>query len=438
MSVEILVGDALTRLDEMPDKSVHCAVTSPPYWGLRSYHLTKWIGGDPDCEHLGKPVRGENSDSTWHRPSRSAQKYQPVCRYCGAEEVVSGNGIGLEPTFEQHVDKLMLVFDQLYRVLRDDGTLWLNYGDRYYTNNGTPRGNGVGLDGNARGGSFNSDGSMFSQKRTKHDVFGHKQLMLMPARIAIAMQERGWLLRSEIIWHKTNAMPSSVKDRPTESHEKVFLFAKKQKYFYDHVAISTPSKNTNAPGSRTNGENHDRNDNDMAERIKANGTSIMANLRNVWPLATTSYKGAHFAVFPAKLVEPCIKAGTSEKGVCSECGSPYHRIYEKIRPEKHEVGGGRRRQYDEGGGENIKDRRDSHVKLQTKTWKPSCDCDADIVPATVLDPFGGAGTTALVADRLGRNATIIEISAEYANLAKERLFNDSPLGCMVDIKWLTQ
>ena len=438
--IEILVGDALTRLDEMPDKSVHCAVTSPPYWGLRSYHLTRWIGGDPDCEHLGKPIRGENSDSTWGRPSRSAQKYQPVCRYCGAKEEQVSGGIGIEPDFLTHVDNLMAVFDEVWRVLRDDGTFWLNYGDAY-AGSGRGHTNNPGIsDSYRRMGNINrGNKGSHDLKPNKDGSLGlkAKNLMLMPSRIAIAMQDRGWILRSEIIWAKTSPMPESVKDRPTNAHEKMFLFAKQPQYYYDHVAVSTPSKALNIPGNRTNGENQDRNDNDMANRIKANGMPLSANLRNVWNLNSSKFAGAHFALFPDKLVEPCVKAGTSEKGVCSECGAPHQRVYKTRNATESELSRKSvtyRKKYPVGKLHDVSDRRQTNVGFETTGWKPTCKCDADIVPATVLDPFCGAGTTALVADRLGRDAVMIEISEEYATMAKRRLIEDDPLRCKVRIE----
>lgn len=440
-SVRILVGDAIRRLRELPDQSIHCCITSPPYWGLRSYK------GDPGM-------------------------------------------IGMESTFEEHLDNLEGVFREVYRVLRDDGTLWLNYGDRY-SNAGTRQ---------AGRGSIENPGQMVVyQPRAKG--FKNKDLMLMPFEVAVMLRrDVGWYIRSEIIWSKSNPMPESVVDRPTASHEKIWLMTKRPRYFYDidavrnerpanSIARDSRAQHTVAhvpPGSvphsgkavapREHGELHPqlRRAYELAEQhgltddhiaaIRATGISDAdygtqqlglgknteetqrlaaeakealgsyyrefiaeakgANLRNVWTLPTSPYPDAHFATFPPDLVVNPIKAGTSEHGVCGACGAPWRRLTEtpQMPEELDERDIGAKMEYHRRnmpGGQKQADWREQNP-TETVGWEPGCECNEERIPATVLDPFGGAGTVAVVAQNLGRSAVLVEISPEYAEMAAKR------------------
>ena len=444
--------------------------------------------------------------------------------------------IGLEPTWDEHLDNLMQVFDEVWRVMRDDATLWLNYGDAYW--------GGKGASSSTKE-AYNRRESETLNKSYQHvNKFGNtrpldrrdqiwkpKDLVMMPARIAIAMQERGWVLRSEIVWAKRNSMPESVINRPTSAHEKIFLFAKsnapkywthpltylhpegvRQKpepdvwyqlketgalvkdkpkkfkkkkvrkkwkvinwrghdYFYDHVAVRTertpdsiardyrafggkpevppgqpphsgdlfqPRENRNktwsedAPKSAKSLSRPDRQKKQDGHGTRHAGFNARyndanhptANLRNVWHLATESFKGAHFATFPTKLVEPCIKAGTSEHGVCTECGAPHSRISDtKAAASYKEPEHRKRRPTGEIAG--IRDRTRDYVNIKTTGWQPTCECKGDKQPAVILDPFGGAGTVSVVAERLGRDSIICEVSAEYAEIARKRIEGES-------------
>ena len=276
MTVRFLIGDALSQLARLPDESVHCVVTSPPYWGLRAYK------GEPGM-------------------------------------------IGLEPTFDEHLDNLVAAFREVRRVLRSDGTLWLNYGDAYNAYNG-----GAGPSSKLSKTQSAARPDLQTGFGLRDRAFKPKDLMMMPARVAMALQADGWWLRSEIIWHKPNPMPESCQDRPTSAHEKLFLLTKSARYFYDAEAVrvaAAPSSVSRLAqdvpaqmgsdraheGGKTNGN------------MKAVGNASGANLRNVWTIATHAYSEAHFATFPPALVEPCIKAGTSARGVCGECGAPWVR-----------------------------------------------------------------------------------------------------------------
>jgi DNA modification methylase len=344
MSVRILQGDVMDRLADIPDDSVHCCVTSPPYWGLRDYG-----------------VDGQ---------------------------------LGMEPTLAEHIDAMVRVCREIRRVLRPDGTFWLNYGDCYAT---SPNGRSA-ADTKATG----NDDRTFRDKpfSTIQGTLKPKDLCMVPSRLAIALQEDGWWVRSEIIWGKPNPMPESVTDRPATAHEKIFLLTKSARYAYEADAVrqsmaearlsrlaqdvegqkgsdrANGGRKTNGPmkavggphrtdkqhghGRRHSGFNA-RWDAMSREEQQANGR----NLRNfepapvdVWPIATRPFSDAHFATFPPELVERCLKAGCPKGG-------------------------------------------------------------------TVLDPFGGAGTTGLVADRMGLDAILIELNPEYIEIAQKRIRSDA-------------
>ncbi len=303
MTVQIIEGDCGESLATLPPGHFQCCVTSPPYYGLRDYG------------HAGQ--------------------------------------IGLEPTPDEYIARMVAVFREVRRVLRDDGTLWLNIGDSY------ARAGGEGCCGpNATVGNTQSG----QQRRMLAPPVGYKpkDLLMIPAMLALALRADGWFLRSDIIWSKPNPMPESVRDRPTSAHEHVFLLTKQARYFYDAAAIVEASEYP--PGSRDDvkrggfdGKGADPRGQEAFRAIRET-----RNARNVWTIATQPYSGAHFATMPPDLAERCIKAGS--------------------KPGDH-----------------------------------------------ILDPFGGAGTTGLVADRLGRHATLLELNSEYARLARERIHADAPL-----------
>ena len=273
VSVNILHGDCLDQLKTLDDQSIHTCITSPPYWGLRDY------GNDDQ--------------------------------------------LGLESSPDEYINNMVVVFREVKRVLRDDGTLWLNLGDTY-----------------GRGVKTN---------------LPKKNLLGMPWRVALALQADGWILRQDIIWHKPNPMPESVRDRCTKAHEYIFLMVKQQKYYFDNDAIKEDAKYPNGPiapekikkGVGMHGM-HTR------EGLSKLGARDKRNKRSVWKVTTKPFKEAHFATFPMDLIEPCVLAGSPVDG-----------------------------------------------------W--------------VLDPFGGAGTTGLVADKHKRHAVLIEISKDYIEMAKKRM-----------------
>jgi DNA modification methylase len=331
MSIQILTGDCRDVLRALPSSSVQCCVTSPPYFGLRDYG-----------------VAGQ---------------------------------IGLEETPDAFVAQMVEVFREVRRALRDDGTLWLNLGDSYAND---------GKWGGSSGGKHVAalHGATGIGRAKKHTGLKSKDLMMIPARVALALQADGWWLRSDIIWSKPNAMPESVTDRPTCAHEHVFLLTKSSKYFYDADAIrecrtsnedartfrggcyfggsidNTETGKRKVVGNNMVGKQrgHSRRHagfNDRWDSMSKDEKSVGGrNARNVWEIATRPFPESHFATFPPDLAERCIIAG-SRRG------------------------------------------------------------------DTVLDPFGGAGTTGLVADRLQRNVTLIELNPEYAEMARRRIEHDA-------------
>mgnify|MGYP000692378991 CR=1 FL=1 len=429
MSIRIINADVFEGLAQLEDESVHCVVTSPPYWGLRCYG-----------------VDGQ---------------------------------LGLEPTLGEHIETMVRVFGEVKRVLRKDGTLWLNYGDCYATSaNGRSAAATKELgndDRTFRDKPFSTVGPINKGKRIERGngrwgggnnpaggVLKPKDLCMIPARLAIALQEDGWWIRSEIIWAKPNPMPESIQDRPTSSHEKIYLLSKSPRYFYDAEAVRVPAKypdddrigrasmnHKRAPTEKISGirprqdkqRGHSRRHagfNDCWDQMpREERQSMGANLRNVWNIATKSCSEAHFATFPPALIDPCIKAGTSEKGVCPECGAPWIREIETtLTPTKkaaktfivdeRDKSADRN---DQGSNRQKDGHKSGHVNIsKTLGWSPSCECGVPTAfPATMLDPFGGSGTTGLVADRLGRDAILIELNPEYCDLARKRIADDAPL-----------
>mgnify|MGYP001354400941 CR=1 FL=1 len=410
----IVVGDVRDGLRSMPDGSAHCCVTSPPYWGLRDYGVDGQIGS--------------------------------------------------EPTPEVFVATMVDVFREVRRVLRDDGTVWLNLGDSYTSGGRKTRDPGKSKIHPSYEGDAYKDG----MRPDTPPGLKPKDLCGIPWRVALALQEDGWYLRSDIIWHKPNPMPSSVTDRPTTSHEYVFLLAKSERYFYDAEAIrerSSPNTNLRASKSeiariseaRAAGANTSVGKVPSPKAVEYDGltkqnrgfeTAVCLpvesrNARTVWKIATQPFRDAHFATFPEALPRRCILAGTSERGVCPSCGAPWLRVinservrtrpgtdskaYEPSKDKKQDALG--KRTYT-GFNERWKQSQEignrdpgRHVSIKrTIGWEPTCKCDAgDPIPATVLEPFAGSGTTLAVARQLGRAAIGCELNPEYAAIAEKRI-----------------
>ena len=320
LTAEVIVGDNRETLKQLPDKSVQCVVTSPPYWGLRDY--------------------GEDEQ------------------------------IGLEQSPNDFIEQLCLVFDEVWRVLKDDGTIWVNLGDSY-------AGSGKGSPGN-----FGKHAPSGSARHLEHSHSGivpdglkPKDLVGIPWRFAFAMQQRGWYLRQDIIWAKPNPMPESVTDRCTKSHEYIFLMTKNPKYYYDNEAIKEQASSDSGWAlQRAKGESNFRKKIDSFDKNSGNGSGYgdytdngLRNKRSVWSVNVRPYKEAHFATYPPELITPCILAGSKEGDI-------------------------------------------------------------------ILDPFSGSGTTGEVALLHDRNYIGLELNPEYAKLSEKRLTEAGGMFASVSVR----
>jgi len=382
----IYVGDCRAVLRGLPAESVHCVVTSPPYWGLRTYG-----------------VDGQ---------------------------------LGLEPTPEEYLETMVAVFREVRRVMRKDATLWLNMGDGWA---GGGRG-GNPADSPHRKQATNA-GSLIDPMPVPRGL-KPKDLLGMPWRLALALQADGWWLRSDIIWAKGvsfsdgvlnyvgNPMPESCTDRPTKSHEHVFLMARSARYFYDAEAVREAG---NTPWHSVGGYREGNIDNDHRpeEYYRAERERGGRNLRDVWTIPTHPYRGSHFATFPPKLIQPCIKAGTSLRGCCAECGAPWRRVMERSGQMPCDENAGADLEALRATNNDADRRRQmsgaKHAAWKASNpdvfrgWEPGCKCEATVVPCTVLDPFLGSGTTLQVAREQHCRGIGIELNPAYADMAVRRL-----------------
>lgn len=286
---------------------VQTCVTSPPYYGLRDYGTGTWIGGDETCSHK-RDSKYSNKTITGHANKDLTVGdaiYKTICPKCGA--VRKDLQIGLEETPQEFIDNLVEVFACVWDILADDGTLWVNLGDSYY--NYRP-GKGQALNKQTVSNTNQDLPQTCARRGNKLEGYKEKDLMGMPWRLAFALQDFGWYLRQDIIWHKPNPMPESVKDRCTKSHEYIFLLSKKPQYYFDYLAIQEEAHTTD----ETNRDRDSTRLNNTPGRTRMAGLKTnhyeMKNKRDVWTVSTKPYAGSHFAVFPTDLIEPCILAGS--------------------------------------------------------------------------------------------------------------------------------
>jgi DNA modification methylase len=409
--------DVRKALRELPEKSIQTVCTSPPFWSLRYYHTEPSIwGGEADCEHEfemqdsthTRANPGGESDIDRDRDFDALREQQHgFCKKCNAWK---GN-LGLEPDPLMYVKNMVEIFSAVKRVLRDDGTVWLNLGDTYWAGGSTTTKSQDPANYKDKVGlaSMCTIGQRLRPlKPQTHEYLKPKDLVGIPWRVALALQADGWWLRNDIIWARTSGMPESMKDRCTRSHSYIFLLAKRRHYFYDADAIRNPMVK-GASGSRFDtGKTRHRgvSKNDRQDHPAG------SNRRSVWYVNSKPYPGAHFAVWPPEIVEPMILAGTSDKGACLKCGAPWRRVVEQDDP-------------------------------HTTDWEPTCACpglDGDhpwpliaMHPegknnwpsgrCTVLDPFAGTATTGKVALQHNRNFIGIERNAAYRMMAQARILD---------------
>lgn len=432
--MRILQGDCIALLPTLEADSVQCVVTSPPYLGLRDYQTATWEGGDATCDHK---VQWESSlaSSGLKRPGNANighrhEGYKHVCGRCGAKRI--DQQLGIEGSIDGYVENLVQVFREVKRVLRADGTVWLNLGDSY----GGGGGYSPGSPSNATSLQSRNGGSTTTPRKSAKGQ-SKKQLLGIPWRVALALQADGWYLRSAICWEKPSVMPESVKDRCTNCYEHVFLLTKAPKYFYDAAAIAEPSV-SDRPGPEHFGAHNDRRETRKPGRhryqgkwtreIGPNGQEAFQsigptrNCRNVWRIPHgRGFAGGHFAVMPVALAERCILAGTSEMGCCGGCGAPWRRVMQRTDQLDPSYKGskfntGKTAEYQESRGSD-----GPRYIQETVGWEASCSCGADRFPCVVLDPFAGTGTTAIAALKNSRDAVMIELNADYIKMIEQRL-----------------
>jgi len=310
MKDTILFGDCKETLSEFLPQSARTCVTSPPYYGLRDYGTATWVGGDPNCNHRrDSKVKAENCNTGHKNHDEMAGVgdaiYKTVCPKCGA--IRQDSQIGLEETPEEYIESLVSVFRSVRDVLTDDGTLWVNLGDSYY--NYRP-GKGQSYPKQSVSKTKQDLPDECNKRGNKLDGLKEKDLIGIPWLFAFAMRNDGWYLRQDIIWHKPNPMPESVRDRCTKSHEYIFLFSKNRKYFYDNEAIKEPAKDWGTR-DRTNGKYHNEGTG-LQPHSGLTKSYPTKNKRSVWSVTVKPYKEAHFATYPPDLIEPCILAGSEE------------------------------------------------------------------------------------------------------------------------------
>jgi len=495
----LINADVLDGLRQIAADSVHCCVTSPPYWALRDYGTPpQTYGGDANCEHEWKThvidtsTKGKNGstlqdEGQYHKDASRFRAESGFCLKCGAWR----GQFGLEPTVDLYVDHMVDVCREIKRVLRDDGTFWLNLGD-CYANSDKGGWKGTRISKNARIDHTPAGAADEEPRPNRLPQRGlkPKDLVGIPWRVAFALQRDGWWLRQAIVWAKGmsfcehyagSVTPESCRDRPTSAYEMIFLLSPSERYFYDREArlenyalatiqrVSQAGFDKQTGGPKDYGEDSSWSSRRMLRNLKGqilppqleDGIDQVAgaggrNLRNVWAINPGQFAEAHFATFHPEIPTTAITLGTSEKGCCPKCGAPIKRVVKKRGGKKDparswDAGPGHhgredRRKYDVEGHEQsdrLAGRRDEYREAgyqedrppvpATVDWKPTCHCDAgDPVRCTVLDPFVGSGTTGEVALRMGRDFVGIELNADYVKDFCEPRLQAAQMGLTVE------
>jgi len=367
MDNEIITGDVRETLPELPESSVHMCMTSPPYYGLRNYQEDEQIG--------------------------------------------------LEESLDEYISELVGVGDALRRVLRDDGSWWLNLGDTY-GGDSIVRDEGDWKRPGDEGYEEDHTAS-YGEGRRGMSELGRKNKMLVPHRVAIALQSDGWVVRNDVTWVKPNPMPQSVKDRLNTTTEQIFHLTPQPDYWYDLDAIREPHEQDNALTKSRGAITRD------GKPLNHNAGEPQAhpagkNPGDVFEVTTKPFPDAHFAVYPPALCETPIKASCPPK-VCADCGAPYEREVDR-EPGEYDYSDRDELMSDDAGRKAASGTQTETPTAEFKGWSQTCDCDTDATESgIVLDPFAGAGTTLLKAKELGRRFVGIELNPEYADMARSRV-----------------
>lgn len=399
---KIYQGNVIDVLYTMPKDLVSCCVTSPPYWSLRDYGVEPQIwDGDKNCQHEWKEEVTKRPNAAGGKTGWNAAKgkdnvsefvdyhkretYSDFCKKCGAWR----GALGLEPTAELYVKHMCDIFDGVKHTLRDDGVVYLNIGDTYISGGGSSRHMGYGDPKNPKVGEVD-----FAEPKTMPQTFPEKCLGMVPYRVALGMIARGWTLRNIIMWHKPNAMPTSVSDRYTVDFEPIFFFSKSSDYYFEQQFEKVSTK-------------------DIPPRIK----------RTTWSVSTKPLKEEHFAPYPEELVEDPIKAGCP-CAICNKCGKPREKIIERVGPSSYDLTKNDDKSHwksEQGQKQNMRGPREAYERPIRELGFTDCGCNAGFHSGVVLDPFMGSGTTAIAAKKLGRDYVGIDLNQKYIDIANRRL-----------------
>jgi len=430
----IIQGHAVDVLRTLPEKSLDVCVTSPPYYGLRDYDTKPLTWEENDCDHefddYMTPLKPGQVEQTKYKNAigSGAGQTKTLGRCCKKCRVWEGS-LGNEPHFDMYITHLCDIFDEVHRVLKDDGTCWVNLGDTY-SNSGGAGGDWV------RGKKAKAN----KWKQPKID-YPRKSLLLIPFRFAIEMISRGWILRNTIIWHKPSCLPSSAKDRFSNDFEYLFFFSKNPDYYFEQqfepfktINVEYERNKKSKWGSRSKNTckpNADKYRGENAENTHCYGL-YGRNKRTVWSINPASSKEAHFAVFPEKLIETPILAGCPEY-VCEKCGELKRKLYSTNNPEgilgfkgipnaKTPLGGFFELEVYTENEKRLKQGHNPTVYSSAEFQGYSqCSCNSKFIPGIVLDPFMGSGTTGIMAKKLLRNFIGIELNPSYVEMARNRI-----------------
>ena len=423
----LLQGHVIDVLKTLPENSVQCVVTSPPYWGgLRRYNTEPQVwGGTPGCEHKWRHGSTSMISERGKIVQESGGGYTgDTCNRCGAWR----GEFGHEPTPQLYIQHSVDIFRELRRILRDDGVIWWNVKDVMVGYKGAHYGD---TPGNLTAHTPTSNGQRITvatpQESGEHD----RTMAHIPERLVLALNDEGWLVRGKIVW-MANRMPESMKNRPTRTYEMVYMLTKNARYYYDNLAVRQTLSELTRPevgvtyrgqGTKDYAGAGVQNPSDTKRRIvESMNEGLGSNLRDVWVINNQNdSEYAHYAVFPPALPERCILLSTGAQGACAKCGAPLRRETRETRETRS------KNAYLGDAAPPGGATKHELLSVETTGWSPACSCGTtETVPCIVLDPFSGSGTTCAVARRLGRRSIGVDLNASYISMAEARVRTDVP------------